>query len=121
MKNWIHLSFAFALTSSLFVGCNAEVADSKKAGVAAPKAQTPDSPALSEKAMLTLASADKLDGKEDHVVELCYLCGLGMEGKKDYTATVGEYSAHFCSKGCCDEFKAAPEKIILETELPKAK
>lgn len=120
MKRFASIVCGFAIAGVMSLsGCNEGV----EVKVAMPKAPAAQAKVqlVSEKAKSTLAAADKLDGKEDHVIGLCYICGLGMDGDAKHAAEVDGYTAHFCSKGCCEEFKSDPEKVILSTEIPAEK
>ncbi len=66
-----------------------------------------------------LKQADKLDGKEDHVVSKCYVCGLGMSGEEKYAAKYKDYTVHLCSEGCKEHFEKSPETVIADTPVPK--
>lgn len=75
---------------------------------------------VSKETLVRLQEADKLDGKEDHVIGKCYVCGLGMDGSAKHSVKVGEYTAHLCSEGCQKEFSKSSESIIAQTEIPKS-
>ena len=60
-----------------------------------------------------LAGADLADGTEDHVVSQCLGCGLVMEGSADHAAQVADYSVHFCSTSCKDNFAEDPEGMVM--------
>jgi hypothetical protein len=76
-------------------------------------------PTLSQAALTRLEEADRLDGKEDHVVGKCYVCNLGMDGSDEHSVEVGGYTAHLCSKFCQKQFAKSTEQIVLSTEVPK--
>ncbi|MFO0939691.1 MAG: hypothetical protein U0930_02875 [Pirellulales bacterium] len=82
---------------------------------------TSNSATSADKSVLVskLQQADQLDGKEDHVIGKCYVCGLGMDGKADHSAEFEGYTAHLCSDMCCKHFKENAEKVITETDVPK--
>ncbi|XZE32055.1 hypothetical protein SH501x_002790 [Pirellulaceae bacterium SH501] len=65
-----------------------------------------------------LAAADALDGKVDKVVQRCYVCNLGMNGKQSLAVKHAGYTAHLCSEGCKDEFASNTESIIANTKIP---
>ena len=96
---------------SIWVGCNGPK----------PEAASKDVPKSGDKTVLVskLQQADQLDGKEDHVIGKCYVCGLGMDGKADHSAEFEGYTAHLCSDMCCKHFKENAEKVITETDVPK--
>ena len=60
-----------------------------------------------------LAGADLADGTEDHVVSQCLGCGLVMEGSADHVSHVADYSIHFCSDSCKDNFADDPEGMLM--------
>ena len=101
------------------VGCTAEKQETKLASPVSTPAVS--QAAFSDAALSLLAEADALDGKTDHVIGKCYVCGLGMDGSEKYTVKAQGYTAHLCSAGCQHEFEASTEKIVLETKIPKAK
>lgn len=117
------MSTRFTLITSIalfsIVGCTPEKQETKLATPSSTPAvsQTAFSPA----ALSLLEEADAMDGKTDHVISKCYVCGLGMDGSDKYSVKVQDYTAHLCSAGCQHEFEAATEKIVLETKIPKAK
>lgn len=76
---------------------------------------------VSEQSMAKLAAADMADGTQDKVITKCYSCALGMDGDKENSATVGEYTANFCSEACCKHFVEDADTLIAETEIPAAK
>lgn len=99
----------------LFAGCNAK--DSKQTTeTTQPKIIT-----VSNEVESKLAEADRADGKEDHVIEQCYSCALGMHGKSEFAATVKGYEAHFCSQSCRDHFESDPEQVVSTTKIPEPK
>lgn len=71
--------------------------------------------------LANLQSADLLDGKEDHVIGKCYVCGLGMDGKPEHAAEFESYTAHLCSDACCSHFKENASQIVTNTAVPAAK
>lgn len=73
---------------------------------------------LSPEAVALLAMADLADGTEDHVVEKCASCGLGMEGNAEHAVTVGDYEMHFCSDTCSRRFEENVEATILKLPQP---
>lgn len=101
----------FVLGGSLLLlaGCGAKPAETKTPSVPpAPVAVTPD-------VVAQLAKADAKDGKEDKVVTKCAGCALGMDGKPEHTALLGEYKVQFCDH-CGDKVKDA-QKIIMGLKL----
>lgn len=112
------MSIRFTLITSIailsMVGCITEKEETK---LASPSF----TPSLSQAAQSLLVEADRMDGKTDHVIGKCYVCGLGMDGSDKYAVKVQDYTAHLCSAGCQHEFETSTEKIVLETKIPKAK
>ncbi len=114
MRFWGFLT-CLALAVVLSCGCSKQVAtDSSKQVKTIPVS-------LSDEAKSKLVEADKLDGKEDHVIQRCYSCALGMEGKTDFAAEVDGYTVQFCSENCREHFEKDPQNIIASTEIPPAK
>jgi len=117
------MSTRFTLITSIalfsIVGCTAEKQEMKLASPSSTPALSQAT--FSEAALSLLEEADTMDGKTDHVIGKCYVCGLGMDGSEKYAAKVQDYTAHLCSAGCQQEFEASTEKIVLETKIPKAK
>ena len=117
------MSIRFTLITSIalfsMVGCTAEKHETKLAS----PSSTPvlSQTAFSQAALSLLEEADAMDGKTDHVIGKCYVCGLGMDGSDKFAVKVQDYTAHLCSAGCQHEFEASTEKIVLETKIPKAK
>ena len=73
---------------------------------------------ISPEAVAILAQADLADGEEDHVVEKCAGCNLGMDGKAENAFQVGDYEMHFCSDTCSRRFKENTEASILNLPQP---
>ena len=73
---------------------------------------------LSPEAVALLAMADLADGTEDHVVEKCASCGLGMDGNAENAVTVGDYEMHFCSDTCSRRFEENAEATVLALPQP---
>jgi hypothetical protein len=75
----------------------------------------PSHPALvlTDELKTRLASADAADGKVDHVIAKCVLCGLHMAGKPEFAVPVGDYSAQLCSEACQKAFAKDPAKALL--------
>ncbi len=105
----------------LFVGCG-ESATPEKEGTASwantPAVKTTPVVKVSAASMAKLAEADKADGTEDKVITKCYSCALGMDGDAENSATIGEYTAKFCSEACCKHFAEDADTLIAETEIP---
>jgi len=59
-----------------------------------------------------LAIADRADGTEDQIISQCPGCGLAMEGTEEYVSQVADYSVHFCSVTCKDNFADDPEGML---------
>lgn len=96
------------------VGCNSK----SEIPMASPPKTTAPTITLTKDAIARLEKADAVDGKTDHVIGKCYVCGLGMDGSEKFTVDVAGYKAHLCSKGCQNEFESSAETIVLETEIP---
>lgn len=60
-----------------------------------------------------LAGADRADGIEDQVITQCPGCGLAMEGSDDHVSQVADYSIHFCSDTCRDNFAEDPAGMLM--------
>lgn len=73
----------------------------------------------SEATLVALQKADLLDGTEDHVIEKCYVCKLGMDGSDQITCEVHGYTAHLCSEACRNHFEASSDEVIASTEIPE--
>jgi hypothetical protein len=101
------------LVSIFVIGCSPKASVPAISPEVTPASVSPD-------ALVRLEQADMLDGKADHVIGKCYVCNLGMDGSDKYTAKIGSFTAHLCSKSCQKEFESSAEKIVLETEMPKA-
>jgi hypothetical protein len=95
----------------LFVGCGKEQRAEPETPVVIEA-----SPELEAK----LASADRADGTEDQVISQCLGCGLVMEGSDDHVSQVADYSAHFCSARCKDEFAEDPEGMLTVLAVEEA-
>ena len=96
----------------LSIGCSPtapQAAAKKNAGI------TTDS----QEAKDRLAKADAVDGKSDHKICKCYVCGLGMNGSEEHSVKINDYDAHFCSDICQKEFQGDAEKIVLSTSIPE--
>ncbi|MFG0288277.1 MAG: hypothetical protein ACF8CQ_08885 [Rhodopirellula sp. JB044] len=83
-------------------------------------ASATDGPPPSQEILAALASADKLDGQEDHVIGKCYVCQLSMDGKSELTAEAHGYTACMCSSFCRDHFTSDPDDVISNTTIPAA-
>ena len=105
-------SITFIAAALLISGC-----DSKKEVNLV--AVSINAPTLSPAALSLIDEADALDGKKDHVISKCYVCGLGMDGSDKFAAKTGVYTAHLCSKSCQQEFEKNTEEIVLHTKMPK--
>lgn len=75
----------------LFAACTAK--DQPK--VEAPKGDAPKA-AITAEITAKLEKADAADGKVDKVVSKCAGCALGMDGKAEHSAKLGDYTLHFC-------------------------
>lgn len=99
----IALSALLALTS---LGCKKTVLSSENAA-----------PGDSEALAAVLVAADRADGAEDKVVARCAVCGLGMDGSADFTATHAGYTFRFCSAECRELFQRDPDKALARLNL----
>jgi len=93
-----------ALLAFLCTSCGSETSAAPKKGEAAA-----DPAAIIAK----LAAADAADGTTDMIVMKCAGCGLGMDGKKENTLVVEEYSLYFCKPDCKDRFAEDRDTNIL--------
>ena len=66
-----------------------------------------------------LAKADLVDGTADKVITKCAACELAMDGDKEHSLKVGEYTLLFCSEECKERFAKDVEKSVLGIKLPK--
>jgi YHS domain-containing protein len=105
-------NFYLLIGSFLMLGC------SQPEPPKVPSKPATESKAADPKVLMKLVAADRLDGKEDKVIEKCYVCGLGMDGEAKFAETVHGYKAHLCSETCQHHFHDESDKIILETEVP---
>lgn len=103
-RPFIALTVLFALTS---LGCKKTLLSSEDAGLGD-----------SEVSAAVLVAADRADGAEDKVVARCAVCGLGMDGSADFTATHAGYTFHFCSAECRELFQRNPAKVLARLDLP---
>jgi YHS domain-containing protein len=106
--------FGLVLLPFCWIGCDAAPRNSNAGNDGKPAAQSP-----SDAVRTRLVAADLLDGTEDKIVHRCYVCALGMDGKEKNTAKYEGFEVHLCSQGCLEEFQANPEKVVLETPIPK--
>jgi len=88
-----------------------------------PEARVPESPqefdATPEMAAI-LAKADALDGQTDKIVSRCASCALGMDGSKEHSLHVGEYTMCFCTDDCKKAFSEDIAKSVLGLKVPAA-
>lgn len=80
----------------------------------------PDATQLSSVALQRLVEADKLDGTADHVVERCFACALGMDGKPEWVVQTSGYQCRCCSETCRAHVERDIESIIAATKIPKS-
>jgi hypothetical protein len=66
-----------------------------------------------------LAAADRLDGTEDEVIELCPACGLRMAGKSEFACRIGAYTTHSCTARCSRAVCEDPDAVFAEIEVPE--
>jgi hypothetical protein len=117
------LSGVFVVTAVLILmtgcgGASEETSSATEADASAVVEVEPVALELSPEAVALLAMADLADGTEDHVVEKCASCGLGMDGNAENAVTVGEYEMHFCSDTCSRRFEEDAEASILKLPQP---
>ena len=93
----------------VFVGCDQ---GGENAGA-------PGAGQLSQGSLVQLAAADAVDGTTDKIVSNCLLCGLGMAGSPEHTATAGEYKLHLCSVECKESFEKDAAAALAAVEIPK--
>jgi len=60
-----------------------------------------------------LVTADLADETEDHVVEKCLGCGLGMDGSPDQFVEAHGYEIHFCTPACKERSEEDIDQAIL--------
>ena len=68
-----------------------------------------------------LAAADRLDGKTDKIVTKCASCALSMDGKKEHSLKVDEYTLYFCTEKCKSGFAKNTTESIKSLEIPDMK
>ena len=68
-----------------------------------------------------LAAADRLDGKADKIVTKCASCALSMDGKKEHSLKVDEYTLYFCTEKCKSGFAKNTTESIKSLEIPDMK
>jgi hypothetical protein len=105
----------FVLGGSLLLlaGCGAKPAETKSETPVVPTAPV----AVTADVQAQLAKADAKDGKVDKVVSKCSGCALGMDGKAEHAAHLGDYTVLFCDH--CAE-KGSPkdaQKIVMGLKL----
>ena len=92
-----------ALAAFLVVGCTKDNPSNQQA------------PALTSEVTAKLEKADAQDGTVDKVVSNCAGCQLGMPGKAEYSAKLGDYTLHLCDH-CKDKVKN-PTPIISQLKI----
>ena len=68
-----------------------------------------------------LAAADQLDGTADKIVSKCASCALSMDGKKEHSLKVDEYTLYFCSEKCKSAFAENTIESIKSLKIPDMK
>lgn len=116
------LAFVFLAAGMLLVsGCGQQGGTSPVASQ--PEASVSDAPqefdATPEMAAI-LAKADALDGQADKIVSRCASCALGMDGSKEHSLHVGEYTMCFCREDCLQAFSKDVAKSVLGLKVPAA-
>jgi len=121
---WILAMCLFA-SVALFAGCGHDAGEVHEKAAAALHDTESDTEAEADAAVevtpeleAILASADGVDGEQDHVVANCPGCGLAMEGSADHAVHVGDYALHFCSDSCSDNFTGDLESSLVALNLP---
>lgn len=109
IKSWSAVLIAAVL---VLAGCGGESVSYDEPAEAASFELTPELEAK-------LASADRVDGEEDHVVAQCPGCGLAMEGEADHAIDVGDYALHFCSDTCQDNFSEDVKGSLVALVVPE--
>ena len=99
----------------VLAGCGGESASYDGPKEAAEPASVKLTPELEAK----LASADRADGEEDHVVANCPGCNLAMEGEADNAVDVGDYALHFCSDTCQRDFSEDLQRSLVALLVPE--
>jgi len=109
-----------ALLAVLLVlaGCGGESASYDEPAEPAEPAG-PESVELTPELEAKLASADRADGEEDHVVAYCPGCNLAMEGEADHAVDVGDYALHFCSDTCQGDFSEDLKGSLVALVVPE--
>jgi hypothetical protein len=119
IKSW---SVVLMTAVLVLAGCSGESASYDKPAEAEPAEATevaqPASFELTPELEAKLASADRADGDEDHVVAQCPGCGLAMEGEVDHVFEVGDYALHFCSDSCQGEFSEDLRASLIALVVP---
>lgn len=88
-----------------------------------PDASVPDAPAeyaATPEMAEILAKADALDGQSDKIVSRCASCALGMDGSKEHSLRVGEYTMCFCRDDCQQAFSKDVSQSVLAMQVPAA-
>jgi len=123
MKRAMVLGLALLLTAML-VGCGEHEATHEKSTAAEPAAEpaaeaaTPATFEMTEEIGAKLAAADLVDGEEDKVVSNCPGCSLAMEGSHEHALPVGDYSLHFCSDSCMEDFAKDVGESVIAMAVP---
>jgi hypothetical protein len=111
------------LTTGMLVisGCGSQespspVASQPEAGAADAPQEFAATPEMTE----VLAKADALDGQSDKIVSRCASCALGMDGSKEHSLHVGEYTMYFCRDDCEQAFSKDVATSVLGLKVPAA-
>jgi hypothetical protein len=124
------LVFGVALVlTAMLAGCGGQSTTYSESTAAAPAAEPAAQPAseaampasfeMTEELGAKLAAADLVDGEADMVVSKCPGCALAMEGSHEHALPVGEYSLHFCSDKCQEQFSDDLEASVVALAIPE--
>jgi methionine-rich copper-binding protein CopC len=123
MKRAMVLGLALLLTAML-AGCGEHAATHEKSTAAEPAAEPvaeaamPATFEMTEEIGAKLAAADLVDGEEDKVVSNCPGCSLAMKGSNEHALPVGDYSLHFCSDSCMENFAKDVGESVIAMSVP---
>lgn len=122
MSTRMMLAFVWLAAGVLVVsGCGGQESPSPVASQ--PEASVPDAPpefAATPEMAAILAKADALDGQSDKIVLRCASCALGMDGSKEHSVRVGDYTMYFCADDCNKAFSEDIAKSVLGLKVPAA-
>ena len=128
MQRTVVLGLALMLCAML-TGCGEDSATYDKPTAAAPAAGSAAQPAIeaaipasfemTEELGAKLAAADAVDGETDMVISNCPGCALAMPGSHEHALPVGEYSLHFCSDSCQEDFSGDLAASVIALAIPE--